>query len=347
MKNRKKIIGLAIFFLLLLVFFGIMNLMKKNSTSVSIPFERNITSVNLKEISKIELEDAPHRILTREGKLYMLYDSLIYNLRGGNLEIITDKIKSNSSGNYYYFNNDSGFSVKFNIDQNKFYLENNSAVSIFENSNKMSNAIYGDNNIFCAIDTPLFNGKIFFEKIDVITKNKERILALADYLKDELKDCKECLSQTLEGNFFNIARETFGYYFYKGGFFLIFKNGAFNKYKTITKEPFIKFEQRQADFGGGKIGFICKPENDVYITLSACSNGNEIYLLSNKADKVVGKKRIVDIYDALSGNYKRSFSFDNYENAYPLEIGIVDKRLVIAYDNGICKVFETDLNEKN
>jgi hypothetical protein len=142
------------------------------------------------------------------------------------------------------------------------------------------NAIYiGDDFYFDYVSTDSEGNQIAEIRAWNSSSGRVRTVAyLSDLLWSYIDREQGCLASQLEGNFFAIDHETWGYVFYHGSF-IVFGDGEKTQIgNSIFKKGFVRYR-------GGKNGSECKPQNESRYYYDAHFHEGKLYALSGVVDK--------------------------------------------------------------
>ena len=335
--RKKNLLFLLILIVLIGVFllFFIQTKNSENSKSSTGTIKNRIyTDKNLKIINAIKFKDVPYRLLPSEDSVLVMIDtSVLFFSLDLKKQIKVILPSETNNGNYYLYKS-KNILAGLNVISKLVYVQKNGILKSNIYSGFYLNGIFcNDRFYFLKLVPQKKIGLLYFESWDYEKDLRKDALCLNSFLKDELVNYNECFESVLEGNFFRIDDEQFGFYFYRGGYFLIETKDSFKLMKTIVDYPFIRFHEKNGELPGGLNAVQCEPEKDIFVQYSACSDGNNIYILSN----IIGenkKERCIDVYNVVNGNYVESFSVPNYKKSLPTEILIVHKYLIVVYDDG-------------
>ena len=257
-------------------------------------------------------------------RLYSFGDSIFFmSGKGGfmtdsQFRVIRRLNNFSPESSIYYFEKMDDTLVFFDVDKRQLTIETDS-LYVKKTNGLPGNAIYFNREFLYqeAVGDSL-KDLIIINSWNASENSIDTLVNLNNFLSGKLVGCKECLSNTLEGNFFKVDNQTWAYLFYKAGYFLINRNGNFRLVPTIDKSPFRKYEVREVQFNNMK-AFLCKSDNESMINYAAVSDSKHIFVLSGKI-VVGGQKELfapVDVYDIANFEYKYTLqapmtSMDNY-----------------------------------
>jgi hypothetical protein len=291
---------------------------------------RKYVSVNFHTDKAIGFKDEINRILPYKDSAIIFEDTTIYIVNNDLSFKRLALVPFNGFHQARYLYIKETFFAGLDFKPNSLYMSdarlNSVSPEIF-----FSNAVYCNGKMY-ANKNNLGNGIFSIDSWDPLSGSSQSILDLKQFLKNEISHCDQCFGETLEGNFFRIDDNSFGFYFYRGGYFLVYNKEEFKLKKTIVDYPFLVFRKKAVKLPGGLTGSQCSSERDVWVQMSACSNGKEIFVLSNVIQPEF-KERAIDVYSADSLGYVKSYSLPDYKEGKPNDILFTGGRLLVAYDN--------------
>jgi hypothetical protein len=277
-----------------------------------------------KEIKKASLKRLFERTLEKDKvleaeelknayRLFPFKDSLL--ILTGNGNFITDQhlnsirpVKNLPQGGAIYFAGQAGDSlVTFNIDNREMMLQVGDKIVKRKIEGLPGNAIYNNGKFyFDQGDNQISHSKIFIVSWDPATGRSDTVDCINKLVAGHIAGYQDCLSQTLEGNFFNIDADKLGYYFYHGGYFMVYDRGRLVLNATIDSTPFRKYELKTVELPGNRKAATCYAANPSRCNYSAAGNADNIYLLSGVISFAKGKDLYtpVDVYDAKNYSYR-------------------------------------------
>ena len=305
--------------------------------------KRKFKNANFKIVNERKFKETPFRLLPFGDSALVFVDTVIYSVSN---DLNTQKSIllpiSAKHGNFYVYK-DNRITAGLNVGSNLLYVSSNGKTKTNSVEGTLMNGIFANNMLYAIKFLPQKSGKNLLSIVqwNHDTNETKEVLNINSILSEEIKGYEQCLENVLEGNFFSIDNKYFGYYFYRGGYFLVYKNDKFSLIKTLINYPFVKFEEKNVEFGNGLAASQCQTDKDIYVQSSACSNGKQIFILSNVAKKG-SKERCIDIYSFESFNYLMSVSLPNFKNELPLDILIVSNKLLVVYQDGTLVSYEYD-----
>lgn len=246
-----------------------------------------------------------------------------------------DEYNKHKTSLYYLYNTDQ-LKISFDVDEQKINVTTSTDNNTYNYDElQIQNVVYNNNHLYFSALNKNFNDSVSIFSVDISNGKRKLLVNLNNFLKEELTDCKECISNTLQGNFFSINNSKIGYFFYDAGYFITIDNkNIITKVPTVTNQKFKVFENRKIEIPGSKYSEakICKSDNESFYQLDACSNDKNIFVLSNLGLKEIGNKRIIDVYD-ISLQYIFSFPIENIESAKPISVATFQNELFVVFDN--------------
>jgi hypothetical protein len=246
-------------------------------------------------------------------RLFPYNDSLLILTSTGNF--MTDQhlnsirpVKDLPQGGAIYFAGQAGDTlVSFNVDNRELMLQVSDKIVKRKIEGLPGNAIYNNGKFyFDQGDGQISHSKAFIVSWDPATGRSDTVDCINKLVAGQIAGYRDCLSRTLEGNFFNIDTDKLGYYFYYGGFFVVYDRGRLVLNSTIDATPFQKYEIKTMELPGNRKAATCYAANNSSCLYSAAGNADNIYLLSGviplAKDKVLYTP--IDVYDAKNYSYR-------------------------------------------
>jgi hypothetical protein len=338
---RKRILFLSLLLITVFTLFLIMLLKEDREDDLNSTVRGKNPVVNRKYVNK-ELKSVkhhlfnnpPHRLIISGDSVIILVDTSIFLFPkdlSGKTEI---KIPfAGGSGNFYTYK-EKELIAGLNFVSRQQYVEENGKLMMSSGEGYYMNAIFLNKKFYSLRFVPVKNKvSVLIDSWNYQTGERKVLLNLNDFLKSEILHCKDCIESVLEGNFFHISDTMAGLYFYRGGYFMTISNDSFLLKKTVVEYPFIEFREKKGELPNGLTAIQCEPDIDAMIQQSACSDGDNIYILSGVIEK--GRKdRCVDVYESKTFSYLYSFFPPLYEDAQASEILVKNDYLIVVYDNG-------------
>lgn len=345
----------VIFFsvLLICVFFFIFLLKDKKAQKTQQPSgisvnKRNFKEFNFSDTRSVTFHEPAFRLLPYGDSLFVFVDTSIFicsaDLSAQRIQVVPG---TKNDGNYYFFKSDS-ILAGFNISENKRYVKDANRLKSATGEGHLLQSIYTGGSFYGVSFIPQKSKEnlVVIDNWDYKTNEIKKELVLNSYLKEYLKDCKECFESTLEGNFFRIDDRAFGFFFFRGGYFLINEQGQFSLRNSIVDYPFVPFQSKKVEMPGGMTAATCQADKDIWVQLCAAADSAHIYILSNITDKNADGRRVIDVYGRVnSQGYLYSFYMPNYKNEAPTSFLILQDYLITSYENGnvrSCKLSTTN-----
>ncbi len=317
-------------FLLSVIFFFIYkkNIPKKDEIKIG---NRNIQKVKFSKHLSKNFKDQPYRIYQMEDSIIILVDTTLYIFNKDLNFSREGKFLSNTkAGNFYYSRTQKGI-VNFNALENTLFFFENSKLKTYKKEDFIMNSLWFDSLFF----TYTFNKKNFLsiDSWNPYTNKYEVKYNISTILKDTLL-LKDCLMETLDGNFFKIDNKNIGFYFYRSGKFLLLNKDNIRLINSIVKSSFIKFYKKEITTENGDKLTICEAVNDNFIQIGACSSNNRIYILSSVTN---GNTGVIDIY-FLNGVYEKSIEIPKFKNnKAPAGFLVIADFIYFIFQNDIVK----------
>jgi len=236
----------------------------------------------------------------------------------------------------YYFEKFADTIAYFDIDKKTLYLKANNFFAKTL-SGLPGNALFQNGKfLYSEILKDSVSDQAVIEEWDPFSHKKETKINVNELVKNKINGYTECLSSTLEGNFFKADNKTWGYLFYVGGFFLIKRNDQVLLIPTIDKTPFRKYELREVKMGN-LTAYVCKSDNESMINYAAASDGKDLYILSGKILLRPGEQLYapIDVYDLKNFEYKYTFQAPMpNKNNYTYLMTIANDYLYLFFKDG-------------
>ena len=325
----KKIIYLLI---VVLTFTTIFILIYKKRVKQELHVEigkRTIIEVGKANKESYNFDNPPYRLIAHKDSIIILVDTLIYILDS---KLKINKIVSfpfeNSSGIFYYKPITKG-GVGFNFLENKLYVKVDSEMRSLKSNDQIINSIWVNNEFYtCTINK---NQLVTINKWNPVNNSNKLVYNISEKLKDTLKS-KDCILETLEGNFFAIDEQTLGFYFYRGDKFLVINSDSSILVNSIVKYPFIEFYKKKIKMADGSTLEPCEATKNIFVQMSACSDGSQIFILSSFSKN---GQAIIDIY-SKTGGYVKSLQLPKFgSKKMPTDILVIDKILYVVFDKNL------------
>lgn len=280
------------------------------------------------------------RLLTVKDSLLILTEEG-YFITDKELNLLNHIQLPDSNGFVYYYNADDTSKQIYNVDQRSISFITNHERKTKKIDAITGNVIYLENGfLFDMIKNTDEMDQISIKLWNVQTDSIKTIVDLSKTFEKELPQDRKCLSMILEGNFFRIDSNSWGYIFYEGGYFLKGTKKDYTVARTLDKRPFKKYEMREVAMGGQK-AYVCKAENNSLYNYAAASDGNKIFILSGIIDGRKGLHTPIDVYDAktLTYNYTLEAPLPSKED-YALTMSLIGHRLYLFYKKSGVMMFD-------
>lgn len=163
--------------------------------------------------------------------------------------------------------------------------------------------------------------------------DKPRTVAyLSDLFWSYIDREQGCLASQLEGNFFAIDHETWGYVFYHGSF-IVFGDGEKTQIaNTIFNKGFVRYKAKRA-YRGGTTRLECKAQNESRYYYDAYFHKGKLYALSGVAGKPGHAD--IDVYNGEKFKYLYTLTTRlKTENSYARTMEFVGNSLYLASNDG-------------
>lgn len=155
---------------------------------------------------------------------------------------------------------------------------------------------------------------------------------LSDLLWSYIDRKQGCMSSQLEGNFFAIDHETWGYVFYHGSFIVFGNEGTVQIGNSIFNKGFVSYTAKPA-YRGGTTGLECKARNESRYYYDAYFHEGKLYALSGVAGKPGHAD--IDVYNGEKFKYLYTLTTPlKTENSYARTMEFVGNSLYLASNDG-------------
>jgi hypothetical protein len=222
------------------------------------------------------------------------------------------QVKNFPGGGAIYYAARSGDSLlTFNIDKSEMMLQAGDLIVKKKIEGLPGNAIYNKGKFyFDQGDNKISGSKTVIVSWDPVTNMLDTIDSINKLVAGQVTGYQDCLSQTLEGNFFKIDTCKVGFYFYYGGYFIIFENDKSLFRTTVDLTHFRKYELKTVQLADGRKASQCYSATSSRVNYAAASDGNYIYMLSGVIKLPENQKPHVpiDVYDAKTYSYRHTIS---------------------------------------
>jgi hypothetical protein len=131
------------------------------------------------------------------------------------------------------------------------------------------------------------------------TDRATTVAHLSDLFYAYINPNQDCLASQFEGEFFNLGRDTWGYAFSRGSYFLIGQGSDMRIHRSVFDKGFIGY--KTPDMEDGIDGYRCPPRNGERYYYDAAYYEGRVYALS----AIVNKRghADIDVYDVEPFKY--------------------------------------------
>lgn len=325
----KKIFGVVVFALIMAFYFLISS--DKKPVKSNLP-QRSVTTIL--KADALDSKNHPqgvYEIIGNGDSLIILSDKG-YFVTDRNLSVFIPIVPLDKSGTLYHVSSDDKSQAYFDVDNAQLIYRENNSLLHKKIANNPGQAIFHNNLFYYSAST--LNAELDSVSIHVWDPQRNldsQIINLNVLMKKELAGNTACAPEVLEGVFFKVSGNRWGYLFYNAGRMIIGDQSGTVVYPTIDGRPFKRYQRRQVDMGG-QTAFVCKAESDAFFNYSACAYGDELFVLSGVIDARKELNTPIDVYDLKSFKYKHTLQAPLHSrDDYAISMAVVDNYLFLNY----------------
>jgi hypothetical protein len=185
------------------------------------------------------------------------------------------------------------------------------------------------------------NDTIQIRAWDPITDKDSVVVSFNKLFDTLLASKKSCRVEMMEGFFFKVDTERWGFIFYNAGKFIVGDRHQYKVYNTIDNKAFKKYQRKSVRLNGSQTALTCEPENESFTNYGAVVSTGNLYILSGVIDGGKGSHTPIDVYDISTFKYKYTLNAPaKSRDDYATSIAVVKDNLYLLYTKSKLLMFK-------